>query len=87
MNTASQNNPTKAVLIAAVVVILAIIAYAILTMPDNRNGAERIGDAISELPNGVDKAADQLGDRTPGEKLGDAVEDTGESIKRATDND
>lgn len=87
MNTASQNNPTKAVLVAAVVIILAIIAYAILTMPDNRNGAERIGDAISELPNGVDKAAEQLGDRTPGEKLGDAVEDAGESVKRATDNE
>lgn len=87
MNTASQPNPAKAVIIAAVVVILAILAYAIMTMPDNRNGAERIGDAISELPNGVDKAADQLGDRTPGEKLGDAMEDAGESVKRATDNE
>lgn len=69
----------------ALVIILAIMAYGVLTMPDNRTGAQRMGDAISELPNGVDKAARQLEDRTPGEKLGDAVKDAGEDIKRSAD--
>lgn len=70
----------------ALVVILAVMAYGVLTMPDSRSGAERVGDAISELPNGVDKAARQLEDRTPGEKLGDAVKDAGDGIKNTTDN-
>jgi hypothetical protein len=62
-----------------VIVILSLLAYAVLTMPDRRTGAEKLGDAISELPNGADKAARQLEDRTPGQKLGDAVEDAGEN--------
>ncbi len=69
---------------AALVVILAIMAYGVLTMPDNRTGAQRIGDAVAELPNGVDKAARQLEDRTPGEKVGDAVKDVGQDIKDNT---
>ena len=69
-------------MVLCAVIIIAIIGYSFLTMPDNRNGAEKLGDAIHELPKGVDKAARQLEDRTPGEKLGDAVKDTGDDIKR-----
>lgn len=84
---AEPSNPSivKATLIIIVVAVIAVLAYSVLTMPDNRTGAERLGDAISELPNGVDDAADELGDRTPGERLGEAVEDVGESIKNSTD--
>lgn len=87
MNQPSTNSGARTALIVIVVALVAMLAYSVLTMPDNRTGAERLGDAISELPNGVDNAADQLKDRTPGEKLGDAVEDAGESIKDATDGD
>jgi hypothetical protein len=79
---ANQNN--KWWLIFAAVVIIGILAYSALTMKDTRNTTERIGDAIHELPEGLDKAGRQLEDRTPGEKIGDAVEDAGEQIKENT---
>ncbi len=83
-----MNNPknTKGILSLVIIAAVVILAYTVLTMPDRRNGAEKLGDAIHELPNGVDKAARQLEDRTPGEKLGDAVKDAGDDIKRNTDN-
>lgn len=85
MTEPAKPSMAKAVLIIIIVAVVAVLAYSVLTMPDERSGAERIGDAISELPNGVDKAAEQLEDRTPGEKLGDAVEDLGEDISNRTD--
>ena len=65
-------------------IVVAGIGYYILTAPDNRTAGDKIGDAINELPNGVDKAARQLEDRTPAEKLGDAAEDAGDDLKKAT---
>lgn len=71
---------------ATILVIIAlVIAYLFFTAPDRRNGFERVGDAISELPNGPGKAADQLKDRTPAQKIGDAVEDAGDEIKQNVD--
>jgi hypothetical protein len=57
------------------VVIAVIIGYVVLTMPDQRTTGQKFGDAIDALPQGVDKAAEQLEDRTPGEKVGDAIKD------------
>ena len=70
----------------AFVVIVAVLAYSVLTMPDTRTTSERIGDAVGALPQGVDKAADAFKDRTPGQKIGDAVKDAGENIKEHTGN-
>lgn len=39
-----------------------------LTMPDQRAFGEKVGDAIDALPQGLDDAAEQLENRTPGEK-------------------
>jgi hypothetical protein len=80
----SSSSPVKGIIAIIVIVILGVLGYAILTMPDHRNGVQRVGDAIHELPNGTDKAADQLKDRTPAQKLGDAVQDTGNDIKNNT---
>lgn len=85
MNQPAKNSAAKTAVVILIIAVVAMLAYSVLTMPDNRSGAERVGDAISELPNGVDNAAEQLEDRTPGEKIGDAVEDAGDSIKDATD--
>lgn len=74
----------KNILAAIVVIAIAFLAFAVMTMPDQRNTAEKVGDAIHELPEGLDKASRQLEDRTPGEKLGDAVKDAGEEIKENT---
>ena len=70
--------------IAVAVILAAILAYGVLTMHDQRNTTEKVGDAIHDVPQGVDKAARQLEDRTPGQKLGDAVKDTGDKIKENT---
>ena len=81
MASTSQNK----ILITSVVAILVVVAgYYILTKPDPRNNAEKLADAVNELPNGVDKAARQLEDRTPAEKLGDAAKDAGDDLKKAT---
>ena len=80
-------NQSKGVMFIVIAIILGAIAWAVLTMPDQRSTGQKVGDAIDALPKGVDKAAQQLESRTPGEKLGDAVKDTGDDIKKATDRD
>lgn len=67
-----------------IIVALAVIAWSVLTIPDQRTTGQKLGDAVDALPQGVDKAARQLEDRTPGEKIGDAVKDTGDKIKQET---
>ena len=75
-------NPTyQWLLIIVVVGVAAVLAYGLLTAQDRRSPTEKIGDAIHELPKGVDKAERQLENRTPGQKLGDAVKDAGDTIK------
>lgn len=78
--SASINAPRFGVIILIIVALIA--AYMFLAAPDKRNGFERIGDAIHELPNGGNAAADQLKDRTPAQKAGDAIENAGENLKR-----
>ncbi len=63
-----------------VIIVIALVGYWVLTMPDNRSTGDKISDAWHALPNGVDKAGQQLQDRTPGQKLGDAVKDTGDKV-------
>jgi hypothetical protein len=81
-----HNSQTKNLLVVVVIIVLGIVTWGALTMPDQRSGGQKIGDAVDALPQGVDKAARQLEDRTPGEKLGDAVKDAGDNIKKNTDN-
>jgi len=78
------DKPYKALMIFVAILAVALLAYGALTMRDQRGPAERLGDAIHELPQGVDKAKRQLEDRTPGEKLGDTVKDAGDKIKVKT---
>jgi len=66
---------TRNLLAAIVVLALAFGAYTLLTMRDQRSTTEKVGDAIHDLPQGVDKASRQLEDRTPGQKIGDAIKD------------
>lgn len=73
---------TRRTITIVLITLLTLIALFILTAPDKRNPAERIGDAISALPDGADKAADQLEDRSPAQRIGDALEDAGENAKR-----
>ena len=74
----------KYMLIFCLVVVVGFVAYSVLNAPDKRSGGDKIDDAINELPNGVDKAARQLEDRTPGDKLNDAAKDAGDDLKKTT---
>ncbi|MDR3449557.1 MAG: hypothetical protein P4M15_07410 [Alphaproteobacteria bacterium] len=74
---------SRNLMIFVAVVIVAFLAYGVLTMKDNRTLPDRVGDAVHALPN-LDKASEKLEDQTPGQKLGDAIKDTGEDIKKNT---
>ncbi len=75
---------SKFLAMTVLVFAIAIVGYLVLNAPDRRNNEQKLSDAINELPHGIDKAARQLKDRTPGEKLGDAARDAGNDIKKAT---
>lgn len=74
----------KNLLLVAAVAVIAIVGYSVLYAPDRRSDGQKISDAVSELPNGVDKAARQLEDRTPADKLHDAAQDASDDVKKAT---
>lgn len=69
---------------AVAIIILIVLAYVFLNMPDRRSPTEKLGDAIHDIDKGPDKAARQLENRTPGEKLDDAVKDAGDNMKKTT---
>jgi hypothetical protein len=62
-------------MIIAVVAVLGVAAYAVLTKPDQRSSGEKLGDAVSKLDEGVDDAARELEDRTPVERFQDDIDD------------
>lgn len=63
------------VLSLIVAVLLIVVAYFMLTKPDNRGPLEKVGDAVGRLDEGVDDAARELEDRTPAERIEDGIED------------
>ena len=80
MATAATNRTIPIIIVA---LLVAILGYFILNTPDHRNAGEKIGDAVNALPQGVDKAARQLEDRTPGQKLEDSAHDAKQDVKKA----
>jgi hypothetical protein len=70
-----MNPSNKTLLTLLLLIVLAVVGYSVLTLPDNRTTGQRVGDAIDALPRGTDKAAQQLEKRTPGQKLGDKIKD------------
>ncbi len=77
-----QHIEMKFLIMAALASMLAVIGYEVLTAPDKRGVGEKISDAVHELPQGADRAARQLNDRTPADKLSDAAHDAGNDIKK-----
>jgi hypothetical protein len=65
----------KAIIGALVVVVLLVLGYMVMTKPDQRGPAEKVGDAIGKLDEGVDDAGRELESRTPAERLKDDVKD------------
>ena len=74
----------KFLVTAALIIVLAFVAYSVLNTPDQRSAGQKIGDAIDELPKGFDKASRQLENRTPADKLSDAAKDIGNDLKKST---
>jgi len=72
---------------ALLLIVIIIGGYFLLTMPDQRTGTQKVGDAIHELDKGPTAAGRQLEDRTPGQKLGDSIKDAGDSVKNSTSAD
>lgn len=66
---------SKALITILIVILVGVAGYYVLTMPDQRSGTEKVGDAIGSLDQGVDNAARELEDRTPAERIGDSVRD------------
>ncbi|ADU14437.1 MULTISPECIES: hypothetical protein [Asticcacaulis] len=68
--TTAPGKGTNSILILIGVAVIALLAVgAVFLMQDNRSGSERMGDAVEALPQGVDKAADELGDQPPAENI------------------
>jgi len=74
----------KNLLIVTALAVIIIIGYGLMHAPDRRTGGQKISDAVDALPEGVDKAARQLEDRTPADKLEDAASDAKHDLKKAT---
>lgn len=72
MAKSGSKNGIIGILIVAIIVIAAVFFFY---GKDDRDGFERVGDAIGELPRGTGEAAEQLGDRSPADKAADAVGD------------
>jgi hypothetical protein len=77
-----NSSNAKTLLVVLIVLVVGVLAWNAMRMPDQRTSGERIGDAVDTLPQGVDEAAEELGDRTPAERMGDAVDDMGENVSR-----
>ncbi len=75
---ANNSSTPRTIIIVLLVIVIALAGYFVLTMPDQRSTTDKIGDAVHELPNGLDKASRQLEDRTPGQKIGDSIKDAGD---------
>lgn len=68
--TTAPGKGTNSILILIGVAVIALLAVgAVFLMQDNRSGSERMGDAVEALPQGLDKAADELGDQPPAENI------------------
>lgn len=73
----TTTSPNNTILALALLAVLAVVAFALLNMPDRRSPGEKIGDAVDTLAEGegLGKAARELEDRTPAERIGDAAKD------------
>ena len=68
-------NKSVQIIVALLVALLIAGGVYFFTAEDNRTVNERVGDAVSNLDEGVDDAAREFEDRTPAERLGDEIDD------------
>jgi hypothetical protein len=68
-------NKSVQIVVALLIALLIAGGVYFFTAEDDRPLNERVGDAVSNLDEGVDDAAREFEDRTPAERLGDEIED------------
>jgi hypothetical protein len=73
--TTSDTSGNTAVMVLAVLIIAIIAVGAIYLMQDHRSSSQRVGDAITALPQGPAKAVDKLGDQPPAVNVKNNVKD------------
>lgn len=72
---ATQGGNNTATIILTILIVAILAVGAVWMMQDHRSGSERVGDAVTALPHGVDKAADKLGDQAPAQNVKRNVKD------------
>lgn len=70
-----MNKKTGFIVGILVLIVIGLVAYGAMTMPDQRSAGEKIGDAVTQMDEGLDDAARELEDRTPAERVSDEFED------------
>ena len=55
MDNSQNNSQTKNLLILAVVIMLGVVAWGVLTMPDQRSAGQKIGDAVKDAGDDIKK--------------------------------
>jgi len=68
----------KTPILFVVIVVIAVLAYGALIIQDRRSSTDKMGDALHELPQELDKAERQLRSPTLGEKLDNVIKDVGD---------
>ncbi len=79
----TQKQSAALALASVAFVALLGLGYMILSMPDQRSMGTKIDNAIEALPQGLDKAAEQLNDRTTGEKIEDAAQNLRNDVNKS----
>jgi len=75
MATTTSPSGTAAITVLAVLIIAIVAVAAVYLMQDHRSTGQRVGDAITALPQGPAKAVDKLGDQSPATNVKDNVKD------------
>jgi hypothetical protein len=74
----------KNLIVIGFLIIISIGIYFIVTAPDRRSGTQKVSDAIEQLPNGIDKSARELQDKTIADRISDKATDVKNEVKETT---
>ncbi len=74
MPTTQSGGRNTGIILGIIALVLALGAVLYVLSQDNRSSGERVVDAIETVPQGLDKAAGQLDDKSPAENIGDNVD-------------
>ena len=62
-------------LVVTIALVVALLAYGVLTMKDNRDVSESVGQAVNELSDGVDKTVKEMKESAPVQKMDEEIKE------------